>query len=293
MALCGWTAALVLLSACPQLLDDEFAADRQRVDPDASGEPLPSFVDGTGGHAGSRSDPISTLGGGSGSVDVGALSAALAHRYSFDGTGDVVIDSVAGANGTLVRASLDGRGAALLTGANEFVNLPNDLLSSSNDKTIEAWLIWKGGERWQRIFDFGSSDLGEAQRGMGATYLYLTPRGNEDRIQLAYSNDGLAGEIRVVGSAALPVGSSVHVAVVVDSRRNSFSLYLNGKLDATHALDQRLSEIQDFNSWLGIAQFSADPSLNAVLEEFRLYDRALTAEDIAQSAGLGPDALLP
>jgi concanavalin A-like lectin/glucanase superfamily protein len=292
LTLCGWTAALILLSACPQLLDDDFAANHQGVsDPDASGETRSSSSGGKGGSAGSSGNPSSGSGGGSAAEN--GLRAALAHRYSFDGIGDVVLDSVAGADAKLFRASLDGRGVAVLTGDDEFVNLPNNLLSSSNDKTIETWLTWNGGDRWQRIFDFGSSDEGETQRGQGATYLYLTPRGNDDRMLLGYSTDGIEGETRVISSSALPIGSSVYVAVVVDSRHDSFSLYVNGALDGTHALEQRLSEIQDFNSWLGLGQFSADPGLSGQLDEFRLYDRALTAEEIALSFELGANTLLP
>jgi hypothetical protein len=52
---------------------------------------------------------------------------------------------------------------------------------------------------------------------------------------------------------------------------------------------QRLSEISDVNSWLGLAQYETDPGLNADLLEFRLYDQALSAAEVALSFELGPD----
>jgi hypothetical protein len=216
----------------------------------------------------------------------------LAHRYSFDGSGTEIADSIAQAHGRLHNANLDGRGFAELLGDDAFVDLPNGLLSSSNDKTLEAWLIWKGGDRWQRIFDFGSSDAGEAQRGQGASYLYLTTRGMADTMSVGYSTDGMNGETRLVSRVALPIGSRVHVAVAIDSVADRFALYVNGALDASRTLTQRLSAIRDVNSWLGMAQYEADPGLNADLLEFRIYDQALSAEEVALSFALGADVAL-
>lgn len=39
------------------------------------------------------------------------IAESLIHRYSFDGTGAVALDSVSGADGTIIGATLDGRGS--------------------------------------------------------------------------------------------------------------------------------------------------------------------------------------
>jgi concanavalin A-like lectin/glucanase superfamily protein len=287
VTLCGWSATLCSLLACPQLQDDDFVrAAQPRVSVEAGVEP------GAGGSGGALQDQAGKAGNGSagGTVTLlASLKGALAHRYSFDGSGTEIADSIAEAHGRLVNANLDGRGFAELLGDDAFVNLPNGMLSSSNDKTLEAWLIWKGGGRWQRVFDFGSSDRGEAQRGQGTSYLYLTTRGTADAMSVAYSTDGLSGETRLVSSVALPIGSMVHVAVVIDSQADKFALYVNGALDASRTLVQRLSEISDVNSWLGLAQYETDPGLNADLLEFRLYDQALSDAEVGLSFELGPD----
>lgn len=225
-------------------------------------------------------------------ADARALRAALAHRYGFDGTGTVVIDTIAGSDATLVGATLDGSGSLTLDGSGAYVDLPNRVLSASNDRSIETWLTWRGGRAWQRIFDFGSSDAGEGERGNGRTYLYLTPRSPDDAIVLAFSARGYAAETRSSTAVGFPVDTQAHVAVVVDSRDDSLSLYLDGRSIATETLAQRLSEIDDVNCWLGVAQFESDPGLNATFSEFRLYHRALTAAEVALSHRLGPDAAL-
>lgn len=216
---------------------------------------------------------------------------ALAHRYSFDGIGDAIEDSAGASEGRLYATALDGRGFADLLGNGNFVNLSNGLVSSSNDKTLECWLTWRGGGEWQRIFDFGSSDRGEGVRGMGTKYLFLTPRAGSGFIMAAYSQAGIGAEIQVVGSSALEIGSLSHVAVAVDSATDELNLYVNGELVGAQTLDQRLSEIEDVNSWLGTSQYRVDPYLNAELVEFRIYDRALTPDELRLTYETGPDEL--
>jgi hypothetical protein len=273
-----------MLAACPQLRDEDF-----RTLPRAG--LVRNDAGGGGAGAGATGPPPERDACVAPAVGARALRTALAHRYAFDGTGSVVIDTIAGSNATLVGATLDGNGGVTLDG-DDYVDLPNRVLSASDDQTIEAWLTWKGGRAWQRIFDFGSSDAGEGARGNGRTYLYLTPRSPEDAIVLAYSSSGYAGETRSSADVRFPVDTLAHVAVVVDSRTDNLSLYLDGRPIATKTLAQRLSAIDDVNCWLGLAQFETDPGLNATLTEFRLYHRALTASEIELSHGLGPDAEL-
>ncbi|HEY4104824.1 MAG TPA: LamG domain-containing protein, partial [Polyangiaceae bacterium] len=65
------------------------------------------------------------------SSDAAPAASNLIHRYSFNGEGTHVIDSVGGADGELIGgATLDGYGHATLDGVDDYVNLPNGLLSS-------------------------------------------------------------------------------------------------------------------------------------------------------------------
>ncbi|HVZ34293.1 MAG TPA: LamG-like jellyroll fold domain-containing protein, partial [Polyangiaceae bacterium] len=223
---------------------------------------------------------------------VAALRAALAERYSFDGTGQDVIDSLGGAKGWIYNASLDGEGFVRLNGNDAYVSLPNQLLSSGSDRTIEVWLIWRGGAPWQRIFDFGTSDAGELKQGMGTSYLFLTPRADSGMLRVAYSLHGTIAEVRVDGARELPTDTLVQVAVAVDSAKNAMSLYLDGGLQKSVALDQRLTSILDDNAWIGRSQFAADPGLLADILDVRIYNRALDANQIALSFTLGSDSSL-
>jgi hypothetical protein len=272
-----------MVAACPQLRDEDF-----RTLPNVLSRP-----DAGGGSGGGASDPPPERDAGVVPLPgplVAGLRSAIAHRYAFDGTGTVAVDTVAGSDATLVAATLDGSGRLALDGDGGYVDLPNRVLSSVDEQTIEAWLIWNGGRAWQRIFDFGSSDAGEGERGNGRTYLFLTPRSADDVMVLAYSATGYSGETRLSADVAFPSEVLAQVAVVIDSPNDSLSLYLDGRWLATQPLQQRLSAIDDVNCWIGMAQYERDPSLNATLTEFRLYHRALTGDEIELSHALGPDA---
>lgn len=286
----------LMLLGCPQLRDDDFGR--------AGGSGRDAGSGGAGGVGGGNTAGSDTggsagsdaFGGSAGSTgdagsDVGVLRGALAHRYGFEGLGVNPLDALGGAPAYIYNGGLSGLGFVRLDGT-QYVSLPNGVLSSAPDKTLEVWLTWRGGLPWQRIFDFGTSDAGEFNQGNGQSYLFLAATSDEGVMAVAYSQDGYQDEIRLVGNGPCPNGVMVHVAVVVDSIRGTLSLYRDGALEAETALTQRLADIDDVNVWLGRSQYASDPNLDADITEFRIYDQALGPTELARSHQLGPDAAL-
>lgn len=228
------------------------------------------------------------------------LVTSLIHRYSFDGSGSLALDSKGAAHGQLVGVQLDGSGSLPLAGerSGQYVNLPNGIVSGLDNATFEAWLTWQGGGPWQRIFDFGSSNAGEDTAGStGIRYLFLTTASTTDglrdlppALRVAYSQNGVADEDICQGTEAFPIGMPTHVAVVIDHDQRLMVLYQAGQLVAQCSLTRRLSAIDDVNDWLGHSNFAADADLGASYDEFRVYSAALSAEQIADSFAAGPDA---
>jgi hypothetical protein len=222
-----------------------------------------------------------------------ALVTALRHRYRFGGTGTNALDDVAGATGRVVQAQLSGTGSVDLSGNGAYVDLPNGVVSALGSATFEVWLDWAGGDIWQRIFDFGSTTNGrEDEPGSGSRYLFLTPRAGGDVLRVAFRSPDVEGEVQVNGKAPLPSGVEEHVAVVVNAQQRTLALYQDGSLVGSTALPSSLAVLDDVNNWLGRSQFADDPALAADLLEFRIYGAALSADQIALSFSLGPDAPL-
>ena len=68
-------------------------------------------------------------------------------------------------------------------------------------------------------------------------------------------------------------------------------LYSNGVEIASTSDSLDLGAIHDVNNWLGRSNYLVDPPLSALLIEFRIYERALTAAQIDSSYQAGPGAL--
>ena len=171
-------------------------------------------------------------------------------------------------------------GTALnLCGTGEFVQLPNNIVSTLHDFTISAWVNPTAEPAWSRIFDFGT--------GTG-TYMFLTPS-NGGNMRFAITTGGSGAEQQLNAPGPLPIGVWSHVAVTLSGTTGT--MYVNGQVVATNTNmtlnPAALGNTQ--NDWIGKSQFG-DPMLNAKVDDFNIYSRALSASEIAALASGQPGA---
>jgi hypothetical protein len=131
----------------------------------------------------------------------------------------------------------------------------------------------------------------------GRSYLFLTPiagsgaTGPGGMMRASYSLNGPTVQTRADAFGPLLVNVQMHVAVVVDERNTTMSLYMDGIATGLPTpLYTSLSLISSVNCWLGRSNFSTDPELNGILHEFRIYNAALNENVIRASYMAGPDA---
>lgn len=233
-----------------------------------------------------------------GDPDAG-VPTTLVHWYRFEGTGTIATDSVGSAHGEVMGSgSLSGTGTLSLAGgtSEQYVNLPNGVLSALPDATIESWVVWNGsaGGDYQRIFDFGNSSGGEGVQAEGTRHfsLAVTPSG---QLRLVFDVDPSLDSTgwRVFWVDALPTGSLHQVVATFDSgpSPNVIAVYLDGALlGMTTVPDtESLADIDDVNGWLGRAQWSADAEFEGTLHDVRIYDVAMSEAEIAERYARGPD----
>jgi hypothetical protein len=224
------------------------------------------------------------------------MHSSLVHRYDFSGDGTVVHDSVGGADGAIVNAALTGDGEVLLAGGSseQYVDLPNGLISGLTSASVETWMRWSGGSHWQRIFDFGNNSNGEGNQGGSATsFWFLTASENTGSVGLYVNFSPNAGDTlgdrKAVGNGVLDDGALHQVVAVFDGENASMLLYVDGSLQASRTgLTGGLADIDDRNAWIGRSNWN-DDELAARVTEFRIYQAALNADDVQRSYALGPD----
>ncbi len=168
--------------------------------------------------------------------------------------------------------------AMIFNGTNAYVTLPiGPLIATLTDTTVATNVYFANtGGAWQRIFDFGSNTT---------AYMFLCPRqGTTGAMRFAIRTPTVTERI-VNAPTMLPSGWH-HVAVVIDSKAMRLTLYLDGVQvgsAATTILPKDMGNTTQ--NWLGKSQYAADAYFTGSLDEFRIYNRALSASEIRYLAG--------
>ncbi|MBQ3581417.1 MAG: RICIN domain-containing protein [Alistipes sp.] len=151
-------------------------------------------------------------------------------------------------------------------GTDDYLKLPYHA-GDMKEMTFAAWV--KGGSTtaWQRIFDFGN---GEDE------YLFLTPT-NGSAMRFEIKKDGVTQGLNA--TTTLGTGTWKHVAVTIGA--NEVAIYIDGVKNAsTTSITLRPSDIAPAMNYLGRSQFDADPAFKGMMSDVRLYNYALSAEEV-------------
>lgn len=193
------------------------------------------------------------------------------HWYKFDGNANDSGSNVQ--NGTLFNSPgfVTGKNgqAVNLNGSSRYVSLPAGIVNGLNDFTIATWVNAATIATWSRIFDFGT----------GTTVnMFLTPTSGST-IRFAITTGGSGAEQRINGAAALTTGWH-HVAVTLSG--STGRLYVDGvQVGQNTAMTLKPSSLGNTTqNWIGRSEYSGDPYINAQIDQFRIYNRALSAAEI-------------
>ncbi len=206
-----------------------------------------------------------------------SLGADLLHRYDFSND---VADGVGTADGTLKGSASISGGSVDLNGSGAYVDLPNGLLSSLDSITVECWLTDLGSSTWARIFDFGNNT---------SVNMFLTPQASSGALRGAIKNGGSEQRMEWSGTR-LPTGIPVHVVWTYDHASTTGKLYVDGELVAQNTgMTIAPSDMgYTVNNYIGRSNWS-DPYFFGSIDEFRIYDGALTAAEVLKNHEWGPD----
>jgi hypothetical protein len=190
------------------------------------------------------------------------------------------------------------------------VDLPiGDTLAGLTNATFETWCTWdhRLSQTWSRVFDFGSDTTFN---------MFLTLRCPTQTPRFSITVNGGGGEEQLTmfmpASLQSPMGFypntaengmpvETHITITFDADNKILTGYLNGMPVTTvigwpytpstlaTAPNSPGSPTQNY---LGKSQY-ADPYFSGSINEFRIYDRALSAAEVAANDAAGPDGTPP
>jgi len=212
----------------------------------------------------------------------------LAHHYDFEGQGSIVFDRGGGKHGLLKGGGrLAGDGSVTLDGNDDFVDLPNHILSAHAEVTLEFVVRLNRVEgRYARLCSFGDNTQGEIheagqKNGIGTEFLNLTFQiKDENRQQMGFKVKEVA-TAEIESTIPLVLGQPQLVTIVFSKTEDSILLYINGKESCRLELNGFSSQsINDINNWLGRSQWTNDQIPHATYFDFKLHNRAMAADEV-------------
>jgi hypothetical protein len=249
---------------------------------------------GEGGGGGRDSgEPGGAGSGAAGEPGVILPPADLLLHYTFDDLSALVAEDTSGneLHGTIAGDTLPSGVEGHVDGAialndgmalKQHVIMPDDILLNKAAVSIASWLKLSQAAAWDRLFDFNSGP---------ANFLYFSPTGwNPNtvpprpgtRCALLTTSSGLAPEI--ILEEIMAVNTWHHVVIVI--AKPYLRYYVDGALKAE--LDNLPFGISALGAtdknWIGRSAHATDPYLSGLVDDFRIYTGALTAEEVAELA---------
>jgi len=148
-------------------------------------------------------------------------------------------------------------------GTNDYIDCGNDdSLNITDEITISAWAKYETISGWDIIFE-----------RIKSTHIYNLFMYDYDGYVRIASNFGLTK----TGNTQLYPNKWYHLTVTVDSN-NFQKLYVNGVLDGTYS-SITISDTSGVNAYIG-ARLGLEAYFNGSIDDVRIYNRALSAEEI-------------
>jgi fibronectin type 3 domain-containing protein len=206
-----------------------------------------------------------------------AVRTPIAHLAFDETSGTLASDSSGnGRNGTLINGPVWVSGtsgnAVSLDGNDDHVDLPDGILNGAGGFTVATWVHLDAISNWARLFDFGTGTT---------SYMFLAPQaGGSNALRFAITTNSYGSEQQINGSAALPVGVWTHVAVTLNG--STGILYVNGgEVGRNSSMTLTPASLgATTRNYIGKSQFP-DPYLNGSVDDFRVYNQALSPEEVA------------
>ncbi|KUN24873.1 hydrolase [Streptomyces antibioticus] len=217
------------------------------------------------------------------------VPADLLLEYDFDETGGNIARDASGHgyHGTYARTPAFGTGvdggSFKMSGdsaTSPYVKIPNGVLKNADSVTVSTYAKWQGGASFQWLFGLGPDSN---------KYLFATPSNGGSSLYSAITKASWSAESKLTAGSGLTPGKWQHVTVTLDGTTGTMVLYVDGVEAARTTTGIKPSELydanKDYTGYIGRSLYAADPYFGGEVDDFRIYDRALTPAEVMELSG--------
>jgi hypothetical protein len=166
---------------------------------------------------------------------------------------------------------MSGLNSFNMSKGNSYIEIPYSA-TNLDSMTIAFWTRWSGSSSWERIFDFGNGTN---------NYMFFTPS-NGTEMRFVMKNGG--EEQIITTGKKLTKSKWTHVAVSIKPLQTGYvevKLYLDGKMViSSQTFTIKPSDIAPVLNYIGRSQFASDPFFKGYIDDFRIYNYALTDSEV-------------
>ena len=137
--------------------------------------------------------------------------------------------------------------------------------------TFAAWVKYDAFNSWSRVFDFGN---GQDNHNILMAHYQTTSSGRFSHRVTSTSTYELGG------SNNLAPNTWLHRVGVIEANGN-MRLYLNGSLVSSNTNSSVLPTLTRTQQYVGRSNWAADGYLDGLIDDFRIYNRALSATEVS------------
>ncbi|KXH25628.1 glycosyl hydrolase family 43 [Colletotrichum salicis] len=226
-------------------------------------------------------------------AELASLTEASATRRAVEADGEILRYDFSAVDGTTLQdASGNGNnavinggatvvdGALTFDGVDDFIKLPNNILSGVEDVAIEVQVLLDASQTTP-YFIYGIGN--PAADGNGNGYLFTT--GSPYRASITTGN--WTGEKSVASSSSLPTGSWLHLVYTISGRTSV--IYLNGyevaRNEDVNIDPENIGNGVTTANYIGKSVYSSDKLFKGQIRQFAIFNRSLTAAEVLSRSG--------
>ena len=214
---------------------------------------------------------------------VTSAHAGLTHRYSFDADAS---DSVGSADGTLFGDAIVSGGSVSFDGTGDYVTFDGSAIGINgySEVSLELWFTASATNDSgnDMIAAFGTSGGSD-----GFDYFIVNSLSAASRTTI--TDNKWDKEVNVEATSWND-GSEHHVVATVDA--TNISLYVDGGFIGSTALtSQSIGGLSNDFAYLAKSVYSGDPDWTGSVNEYRIWDNALTLADVESNYASGPSVI--